>query len=199
MKNAQPSTFIDPITGMHFMYIPAGEFFMGNDKGEQSERPKHRTKISNPFYLGKFQVTQEQWELLMGYNPSKFKDKERPVENVTWHDAVKFIETLNSSGKKAYRLPTEAEWEYACRAGTSKRFFFGDEESKLIQYAWYYTADSNTNQMTQPVGQKRPNPWGLYDMLGNVKEWCWDRYDSKRYENISNKIHYPYFHVNFVR
>ncbi len=130
------------------------------------------------YYLGKYPVTQQQWEAVMGSNPSHFKGGRLPVEMVSWDDAQLFIQKLNQlSGKKHYRLPTEEEWEYACRAGTTSEYYFGDDESQLGEYAWY---EGNAGRTTHPVGQKKPNEWGLYDMAGNVWEWTDSWYDSSR-------------------
>ncbi|MDP2844828.1 MAG: SUMF1/EgtB/PvdO family nonheme iron enzyme, partial [Candidatus Methanoperedens sp.] len=162
--------------GMEFVSIPAGEFDMGsplNDKdGNYYERPVHRVNIGKAFYMGKFEVTQKQWREVMGSNPSYFKGDNLPVELVSWNDVQEFIKKLNETedGSK-YRLPTEAEWEYAARAGTTTRYSFGDNESELGGYAWY---NANSGSKTHEVGQKKPNPWGLYDMHGNVYEWVQD-------------------------
>ena len=130
------------------------------------------------YYLGKYPVTQQQWEAVMGNNPSDFKGGSLPVETVSWDDAQLFIKKLNQlSGKKNYRLPTEEEWEYACWAGTTSEYYFGDDESQLGEYAWY---EGNAGRTTHPVGQKKPNEWGLYDMAGNVWEWTDSWYDSSR-------------------
>jgi len=119
--------------------------------------------------MGIYDVTQEQYEAVMGQNPSHFKGANNPVETVSWDDAVEFCKKLSAKSGKAVQLPTEDHWEYACRAGTTTRFSFGDEERDLGQYAWY---ESNSDQKTHPVGEKKPNAFGLYDMLGNVEEWC---------------------------
>lgn len=146
-------------TSFEFCPIPAGMFSMGSNE----------VKIDRDFYLGKYPVTQQQWEAVMGNNPSEFKGGSLPVETVSWDDAQTFIQKLNFlSGKKIYRLPTESEWEYACRAGSKLAYYYGDDESQLGEYAWY---DRNSGQTTHPVGQKKPNEWGLYDMAGNVWEW----------------------------
>ena len=157
--------------GMKFTRIPAGEFFMGSEEYED-EKPVHRVKINSPFYLGTYPVTQREWKAVMGDNPSKFKSDDLPVEQVSWNQVQEFIEKLNEKeDTDKYRLPSEAEWEYACRAGTTTRYSFGDDESKLGDYAWY---SDNLGGETHPVGQKKPNPYGLYDMHGNVWEWVRD-------------------------
>jgi formylglycine-generating enzyme required for sulfatase activity len=158
--------------------IPAGDFEMGDERGDAEEKPVHRVTIGKPFYLGKFEVTQEQWEAVMGGNPSHFKAKRNPVDRVSWEDCQKFIEKLNEKFARqgaTFFLPTEAQWEYACRAGTSAR---NDAESELTKRGWF--AD-NAEGKTHPVGEKEPNVWGLYDMRGNVWEWCADWYDGDYY------------------
>ena len=176
-QGADNKTFTNSID-MEFVLITAGEFDMGsqsNEKGRNdNEGPVHHVKISNVFYMGKYVVTQKQWRDVMGNNPSFFKGDNLPVEQVLWNDAMEFIKKLNEKeGGNKYRLPTEAEWEYAARAGTTTRYSFGDNESKLGDYAWY---DANSGSKTHDVGQKNPNPWGLYDMHGNVWEWVQDIY-----------------------
>ena len=160
--------------------IPAGEFLMGSDAGDSDEKPEHRVRITKPFYLGKYEVTQEQWAAVMGNNPSRFQGPKNPVEQVSWDDCQEFCRRLSAKEGKEYRLPTEAEWEYACRAGSTGEYCFGDEGSRLGEYAWYL---SNSQRETHAVGQKRPNAWGLYDMHGNVWEWCADHYDQDYYRN----------------
>jgi formylglycine-generating enzyme required for sulfatase activity len=179
-----PSTYPNSI-GMKFLLIPAGTFMMGADKNfedaDNDELPRHQVTISKPFYLGVYEVTKQQWEDVMGNNPSEFKGEDNPVEMVSWEDAQDFIKRLNQKeGHSLYRLPTEAEWEYAARAGTTSTYYFGDDESQLGDYAWY---DGNSGSTTHPVGQKRPNAWGLYDILGNVHEWAQDWYGETYYAN----------------
>jgi formylglycine-generating enzyme required for sulfatase activity len=193
--------------------IPAGAFLMGSRDGEgdHDEHPQHRVRITRPFYLGVYEVTQAQYQAVMGVNPSEFsskgggKDKvagqsteRHPVENVSWFDAVKFCNRLNElEGRKpfyeidgqtvrvpdwnglGYRLPTEAEWEYASRGGTTTRYSFGDDEASSGEFGWFGGFGGNSGDRTHPVGEKRPNPFGLFDMHGNVYEWCWDWYGGK--------------------
>jgi formylglycine-generating enzyme required for sulfatase activity len=165
--------------GMEFVLIPAGTFQMGSDDSDArvNEKPVHTVRITQPFYLDKYEVTQGQWQAVMGNNPSKFTgDANRPVESVSWDDVQEFIRRLNArEGGATYRLPTEAEWEYAARAGTTTHWSFGDEASQLGRYAW---CGENAGRQTHPVGQLQPNPWGLYDMHGNVWEWVQDWYGS---------------------
>lgn len=167
--------------GIKFVLIPPGEFIMGsptNEPGREGNEASHKVKLTQPFGLAVYEVTQEQYQQVMGNNPSRFKGPKNPVEMVSWDDAVEFCSRLSAlPDEKAsgyiYRLPTEAEWEYACRAGTTTKYSFGDNDAQLGDYAWY---DLNSNKSSHPVGQKRANPWGLYDMHGNVWEWCHDWY-----------------------
>jgi formylglycine-generating enzyme required for sulfatase activity len=171
--------------GLVLVEVPAGEFLMGSPAvvGMDHEHPQHKVAITRPFYLGKYEVTQAQWIRVIGDKPSYFKDGAHPVESVTWHDVQTFIAKLNAMTDQRFRLPTEAEWEYACRAGSDAQYHFGDDEDKLGEYAWY---SGNSGNRTHPVGQKKPNGFGLYDMLGNVWEWCVDRY-SKTYYSVSTR------------
>ncbi len=168
--------------GMEFVLIPAGEFMMGSYDAGDEERPVHKVHISQPFYLGKYEVTQAQWEVVMGSNPGHFKGgPNRPVEQVSWHDAQRFVEKLNErEGAAGYRLPTEAQWEYTCRAGTEGSHYHTD----VGAIAWYR---ENSARETHAVGQKLPNAWGLYDMLGNVWEWVQDWYGRDDYEQSSTR------------
>jgi tetratricopeptide (TPR) repeat protein len=155
------------LTSIEFCYIPAGSFLMG-------EKTENQVRISRDFWMGTYPVTQEQWESIMGENPSYYKNSNAPVDSVYWDDCQRFINKLNSFND-FYRLPTEAEWEYACRAGSKTRFFFGDNPQKLSSYAWC-EADSlsRDTHYSREVGQKIPNEWGLYDMYGNINEGCQD-------------------------
>ena len=180
-----PPTYTDD-NGIEFVLIPAGSFLMGCSGFEpcdSDEEPQHRVTITRPFYMGKFEVTQEQWVKVMGYNDSEgVKDRQYPVNNVSWLEVQKFVGRLNeTAGARGYRyrLPTEAEWEYAARAGSTAAYCFGDAEGELDRYAWY---DRNSGGGPHPVGQKQPNAWGLYDMHGNVWEWVWDWYDKNYYK-----------------
>ena len=163
--------------GIKFKLIPAGTFTMGDASGEDDETP-HEVTLTKPFKMGVHEVTQAQYEQVMGVNPSDFKGADYPVETVTWDDAVEFCRRLSElpaekAAGNVYRLPTEAEWEYACRAGTTTKYSFGDDESDFGEYGWYR---ENSGRTTHPVGSKLPNAWGLYDMHGNVAEWCLDTY-----------------------
>ena len=180
----EPKERIKNSLGMEFVLIQPGKFLMGSPKDEPGrytgERP-HRVNLTKPFYLQTTEVTQGQWQALMGKNPSSHKGcgDSCPVEQVSWEDAQRFIQKLNQKeGTDKYRLPTEAEWEYACRAGSTTAFPNGGittlqcgVDEKLNAIAWYC---GNSQNLIHPVAGKRPNEWGLYDMLGNVQEWCQD-------------------------
>lgn len=167
---------------LELVRIQAGTFLMGSDSPEAqgNEQPVHSVTISRDFYIGRYEVTQAQYEAVMGDNPSFFDDcgGDCPVEQETWEDAVDFIDALIAMTGYELRLPTEAEWEYACRAGTTTEYSFGDDDDLLDDYAWYHLSADETHA----VGQKLPNPWGLYDVHGNVWEWCNDWYDDDYYE-----------------
>jgi formylglycine-generating enzyme required for sulfatase activity/tRNA A-37 threonylcarbamoyl transferase component Bud32 len=153
--------------------VPAGRFMMGSKKGDADECPVHEVSLTKSFHMGKFPVTQAQYECLMGINPSAFQGAERPVEQVGFKEAMEFCHELSSRSDLKFRLPTEAEWEWACRARRAGSFCFGSDVEKLGDYACY---TANARRSTQPVGHKKPNSWGLHDMHGNVWEWCSDLY-----------------------
>jgi len=164
---------------MKMVLIRPGKFMMGSPDSEQGRRdnegPQHEVTISKPFYMGVTEVTQAQYKAVMGTNPSHFRGPTNPVETVSWIDASDFCMKLSEKTRQAIRLPTEAEWEYACRAGTQTAFSFGDDPSASGDYAWD-RRNSGENPEKHPVGQKKPNSWGLYDMHSNVWEWCADWY-----------------------
>ncbi len=177
---AHAADFINDL-GMEFVKIPSGCFMMGRDPnfedGGDSELPRHRVCIGKDFYLGKTEVTQSEWMAVMGSNPSKFKGRDNPVEKVSWNDIQGFLARLNKQdSSNRYRLPTEAEWEYAARAGTKGTYHWGDDKGPIGQYAWYGYDSGNAGKRTHPVAQLKPNSWGLYDMHGNVWEWVEDCY-----------------------
>jgi formylglycine-generating enzyme required for sulfatase activity len=199
------------ISGMEFVYIPAGSFLMGSPNSDcgckgcsERERPRHKVTVS-AFWMGKYEVTQAQYEKITGSNYSQFKgDSRHPVEQVRWYDAVEFCNRFSvkagltpcytidrkhrdpanrnnddiyswttrlNEKANGFRLPNEAEWEYACKAGSTTEYYWGDRIDG--DYLWY---GGNSNRTTHPVGEKRPNAWGLFDMAGNVREWCYDWY-----------------------
>ena len=157
---------------LEMVYIRGGDFQMG-DNGFDWSKPVHSVTLGD-FWIGKYEVTQKQWQAVMGNNPSYFKsDDNLPVEQVSWNECQDFCRKLSEKTGKRFTLPTESQWEYSCRAGSNTRFCFGDSDSGLRDYAWY---TSNSDNETHSVGQKNPNQWGLYDMHGNVWEWCQDWY-----------------------
>jgi len=204
------SLLVSKATGMRLKLIPAGEFEMGSPKGGYppayvNEFPQHKVRISRPFYLGVTEVTQAQYRAVTRENPSTFKGlNDQPVEHVSWLESIKYcnrlseLEGLRSFYRIAneevtvpewngegYRLPTEAEWEYACRAGSTTRYHFGDDTLSLSLYEWSGEVVMGDNPKTEhhAVAGKRPNAFGLYDMHGNVMEWCWDWYEGDYYAN----------------
>lgn len=168
-KEPGKGTFVKNGIGMELAAVPAGSFQMGAANGDANEQPVHQVTFAHGFYMGRYEVTQAQWQKVMGNNPSNFSScgENCPVEQVSWDDAQEFIKKLNAQNDGyQYRLPSEAEWEYACRAGTT-----GDYAGDPNSMAWY---TSNAEYKTHPVGQKQANAWGLYDMHGNVSEWVMD-------------------------
>ena len=150
---------------IEFVRIPAGRMLMGSINSGQT----HQVRINRSFELGKYEISQAQWTMVRGNNPSCFKGSDRPVECVSWNDVQRFIQNLNARNDGyLYRLPTEEEWEYACRAEAK-----GSPVKKLDAMSWH---KGNSEGKTHPIGQKEPNAWGVYDMLGNVREWCQDRH-----------------------
>jgi len=199
------------LDGIVFVKIPAGQFLMGTSDAQRAmlksaglwlptnedERPAHLVTLTRPFLMGKFEVTQAQWTAVIAKDPpgvtrrekeaikapSAFKGDNLPVESVSWRDAQAFLERLNRNGGGKYRLPTEAEWEYAARAGGSGLYSAGEggkapTPETLGEFAWFRM---NSSSKTQPVGSRKPNAWGLSDMLGNVWEWCQDFYTPHSY------------------
>lgn len=164
---------------MKFVLIPSGSFVMGShefEPGRPDEKPQRQVTISKPFYLGMYEVTQEQWVKVMNSNPSEFKGRNKPVQNVSWDDANAFIARLNKlESTNRFRLPSEAEWEYAARAGSNTAYYYGDDPDgeKLSEYGWY---KKYTSSGPKESGNLKPNKWGLYDMHGNVSEWVHDFY-----------------------
>lgn len=188
-ETEQKGEIFPSITEMRFTFIQPGKFMMGSPSSEEerfdNEGPQHQVNITKGFYMGVTEVTQGQWRAIMEDNPSHFKDcgDDCPVEQVSWDDVQEFIRRLNQKeGRERYRLPTEAEWEYAARAGSTTRYSYGNAEIMLEEYGWY---KGNSEYKTHVVAQKLPNAWGLYDMHGNVWEWVQDIYNPLAYEQHS--------------
>ncbi|MFA4985184.1 MAG: formylglycine-generating enzyme family protein [Candidatus Brocadiia bacterium] len=180
---AAPQTFSPENAPLPLVAISPGSFMMGSEREETWEQQAHKVTLTKPFYMGAMEVTQAQYRSVMNNNPSEFKGEDLPVESVSWENAVEFCRRLTESERLknnlpegiVYRLPTEAEWEYCCRAGSTTDYCFGDNVTQLGDYAWY---GGNSEHRTNPVGTKKPNAWGLYDMHGNVLEWCLDWFES---------------------
>jgi formylglycine-generating enzyme required for sulfatase activity len=166
---------------LDLVLVEASSFIMGDQTGDAEEKPAHRVVITRPFYIGKFEVTQAQWQAVMNRNPSRFKAADGPVDSVSWEDCQAFIKQLNArfaNSGVTFGLPTEAQWEYACRAASTGRCDGDGEEAGLADYGWF---NANAEGHTHPVGQKKPNARGLYDTHGNVWEWCADWYEAGYY------------------
>ena len=179
-----PKTFtldIDDGIEMKFVLIPSGEFMMGSNDGEDDEKPVHKVRISQSFYIGQYEISQEQYEKIMGDNPSYFRGAKNPLQKVSWDNAQEFCKKLSEKSGYQITLPTEAQWEYACRAGSTGKWCFGDNRLQLSDYSWHGRSNWPGIIETRPVGQKKPNAWGLYDMHGPAWEWCWDYYDDRFY------------------
>jgi formylglycine-generating enzyme required for sulfatase activity len=195
-KRATDATYTNTV-GMEFLLIPAGSFQMGSADEDRdaaaNEKPRHRVAIGRPFYLGKYEVTQAQWQAVMGSSPhtlprsnsfydipgmaARLNNPTNPA-TVSWNDAQEFVRRLNrKEGQSRYRLPTEAEWEYAARAGTTNAYSFGDDGRQLHRYAWH--GEDFVSGAHHRVGEKAPNPWGLHDIHGNVWEWVQDFYTDR--------------------
>ena len=188
--------FTIPDLDLTMIWVEPGSFMMGSPETEKwrvRNETQHQVTLTNGFYLGKYELTQVQWEKVMGSDPSRFKGADRPVENVSWNDVVAFCKKLTEMEKKAgrvpegmaYQLPTEAQWEYACRAGTSTVYSWGDTIAKTnANYA--FDGYGKGLQETTPVGSYPANPWGFHDMHGNVWEWCADWYAKYPRGSVTN-------------
>jgi formylglycine-generating enzyme required for sulfatase activity len=171
----QPGNLITNSIGMKLIYVPAGDFNMGSppeEKGRQDDELLHKVKITCPFRIGMTEVTQAQWQTVMGNNPANFTGDDLPVEKISWKSAIAFCKKLSETEGKTYRLPTEAEWEYACRAGVTGPVA---GTGQIDDMAWY---DENSKEQSHTVATKTPNTWGIFEMHGNVSEWCGDYYSS---------------------
>jgi formylglycine-generating enzyme required for sulfatase activity len=220
-RKIEKLTTITSAKEMKLRRLPSGRFYMGSHDSDEylrnNEHPQHKVIIPGNIFIGVYPVTQKQFFELMEYNPSLVLENEDcPVEGVSWYSAVEFCNKMSEAesltpyyeikavryranrsiesakvsilGGDGYRLPTEAEWEYACRAGSITPWCFGDQVLDVVNYAWYY---DNSMMETHPVGQRKPNSWGLYDMMGNVMEWCYDWYSDVYYQQCSEEEENP--------
>jgi len=179
-ESSQGKTYFDPTTGMEFIFVQGGCYQMGDSFGDGyvEEKPLHEVCLDT-FYIGKYEVTQGEYKIIIGSNPSQFKKGDNyPAEVISWTDAQVFIKKLNEQSSQNYRLPTEAEWEYAARSGGKKEKYAGSNSPDTV--AWY---DDNSGGSTHTVGTKSPNGLGIYDMNGNVREWCQDWYNMNYYKS----------------
>ena len=187
-KQSQPPDELTNSIGMKFRLVPAGEFMMGAVPGDadasRTSKPRHGVEITKPFYIGIHEVTQNQWTRIMGSKGFYIEGPDHPAMAISWNRAVEFCEKLSNSEGVKYRLPTEAEWEYACRAGTETKYYWGNEWSDL--YEW---CSENSENLPHPVGERQPNPWGLFDMMGNVAELVLDDYDSYPYAKMRDPLY----------
>ncbi len=180
-EKIQPTITVSLPSGqvIDFILVEGGEYFMGDDNGRYDwEKPAHRVKVSS-FYIGQYPLTQSLWQVITGENPSEFKGENRPVDNVSWNDVQDFIIKLNEQTGQQFRLPTEAEWEYAARGGKYSQGYTYSGSDQLKQVGWY---EENSNGETHEVGLMLANELGVYDMSGNVWEWCADWFGEKYYE-----------------
>lgn len=171
----KPGHTVTNSVGMRLAHLPPGTFTMGSpdsELGRISNETRRTVTFDKAFYIGVTEVTQKQWHKVMGSDPSFFKGDDLPVEHITWHEAVDFCKRLSEMEGERYRLPKETEWEYASRAGSTTAYHTGDDEEALAEAGWFR---KNGGNKTHPVSLKKPSPWGLYDMHGNVSEWCADR------------------------
>ena len=168
------------------VFVEGGVFQMGSEEEEawNNEKPIHHVQLDG-YYIGKYPVTQAVWKTVIGNNPSYFQGSDRPVDRVSWKEAQEFIEKLNTKTRRVYRLPTEAEWEYAARGGGKREGYLYSGGNKLEDLGWY---DENSFGATKPVGLLEPNELGLFDMSGNVREWCWDWYDAQYYKQCAEQV-----------